>query len=197
MPLSLVMIFASKILALVLTLLGMADTLALDHVTARVVDKDITRQQNFIVIDKGARDGLTPDMPVLTPSGIVGRVHATSDRYAQVMTYLHTDYRIPARLHDIGADGIMSWSGQRRDRLDLDYIPITESVTPGMHVVTNGYSQIFPAGFLIGTVDTVRVEPGENDLAISLIPASPVAQVQHVFVFLSRPDTSMVFATSN
>lgn len=178
-------------------LLGMADTLAMQHVTARVVAKDITRQQNFITIDKGARDGLAVDMAVLTPEGIIGRVHTVSERYAQVMTYLHTSYRIPARVQAIGSDGIISWSGQRRDRLALDYIPITETVTPGMKVVTNGYSQVFPAGFVIGEVDTVRVQPGQNDLDIELIPASPIAWVQYVFVFSAQQDTTRVLASTN
>ncbi|MEM1092982.1 MAG: rod shape-determining protein MreC [Bacteroidota bacterium] len=178
-------------------MLDMADTLAVPHVPARVVDKDITRQQNFITIDRGRRDGVAVDMAVLTPEGIIGRVHTVGERYAQVMTYLHTNYRIPARLLDIGADGILSWSGQRRDRLSLDYIPITETVTPGMKVVTNGYSQVFPPGFVIGEVDTVRVRPGQNDLDIDLIPASPITRVQYVFVLFAQPDTTRRFIPTN
>ncbi len=168
-------------------LLGLRDTSALPLRAARIVAKDITRQRNLFTLDVGRADGVRPGMAVLTPRGILGRVVLVSPRFARVMPYLNTDFRVPARVQPLGAEGIVRWEGQRLDRLLMEHVVKTEPVEPGMRVVTSGYSGIFPAGHAVGVVDSVRVQPGRNALRIHLRPAAPVSEAQHAFVVLQRP----------
>jgi rod shape-determining protein MreC len=85
-------------------------------------------------------------------------------------------------------DGIVRWDGVDFDRLLMEFVPKTEPVEEGMLVTTSGYSGVFPAGFPIGTVDSVFAAQGRNDYVIYLRPAAPISQASYVYVLLSTPD---------
>ncbi|MEM6336649.1 MAG: rod shape-determining protein MreC, partial [Bacteroidota bacterium] len=155
--------------------------------TTRILSKDVTQQRNFLTLDAGAEDGVEEGMAVVDDEGIIGKVVLTSRRYAVVQSYLNTDFRVPARIQDVGTDGIISWDGVDRMRLLLNFVPKTEPVVPGQEIVTYG-SLTFPDGYVVGTVDTAFANEGRNDFQIYLTPATPIGRADYVFVILAKPD---------
>ncbi len=156
--------------------------------SARVVTKDLYRQENMITLDVGRADSIRVGMPVLHDEGIVGTVVLVSEHYARVMPFLNTEFRVPAVVQPLGAEGIVRWEGDTLDRLLLEHIVKTESVERGQRVVTSGHSGVFPPGRLIGTVDSVAVRTGRNELSVRLTPAVPLYEIKHAVVLLRRPD---------
>jgi rod shape-determining protein MreC len=159
---------------------------------ARIVSKDITRQQNLLTIDVGSRDGVEVEMPVVNEMGIIGKVVLVSERYARVMPYLNTDFRTPAKVQPMQAAGIVRWEGDRRDRLLMEHVVKTEVVQRGHLVVTSGYSSVFPGGYPIGVVDSVFARPGRNELVVYLTPTAYLDRAEHVFVIMTRPDSERI-----
>jgi rod shape-determining protein MreC len=169
-------------------LLGLQDSSAARLVAARIVTKDIFRQENLLTLDVGRRDGVEKGMPVVHQRGIVGTVMLVSEDYARVMPFLNTDFRVPATLLPLRTEGIVRWEGERHDRLLLEHVVKTEPVEAGQTVVTSGHSAVFPPGRRIGTVDSVQVRPGRSELLIYLRPAVPLHEIDHAFVLLRTPD---------
>jgi rod shape-determining protein MreC len=169
-------------------LLSLKDTSSARLLAARVVTKDIFRQENFLTLDVGRADGVEEGMPVVHERGIVGTVLLVSEQYARVMPYLNTDFRVPAAILPLGAEGIVRWTGERHDRLLLEHVVKTEPVESGQEVVTSGHSGVFPPGRTIGTVDSVQVRPGRSELLIYLEPAVALHEIGHAFVVLRLPD---------
>lgn len=169
-------------------MLGYADSLGSRRVAARIVYKDITRERNTFTIDKGSLDGVATDMAVVEPRGVVGRITLVSPRYSQVMTYQNTDFFLPVRIHPHLGDGILRWSGDRRDLLEVDHVMKTAPVDSGQLVVTSGYSSIFPPGIPIGTVESHESPPGQPSWRIFVRPLASLGDVEHVFVLTQRPD---------
>jgi len=155
---------------------------------ARIVTKDIFRQENYLTLDVGRADGVEEGMPVVHGNGIVGTVMLVSDEYARVMPFLNTDFRVPGQILPLRTEGIVRWDGERPDRLLLEHVVKTEPVEPGQQVVTSGHSGVFPAGRAIGTVDSVAVRPGRSEMLIYLQPAVPIYEIGHAFVILRTPD---------
>jgi len=153
-----------------------------------VVNKEITDQNNRVVIDVGARHGIVVGMAVIDERGVVGRVVHTSPNYSLVMPHQNRLFRVPATLELIRQDGVVSWDGRTHDRLVMDFVPKTEPVVPGQRVVTSTFSGVFPAGIPIGRVDSVFAAPGRNDYVIYIRPASSIAQIDYVYVVLTPPD---------
>lgn len=173
-------------------MLNMRDSSQASLLPARVVTKDLYRQENFLTLDVGQADSVKVGMPVLHDRGIIGRVVLVSEHYARVMPFLNTEFRVPASVQPLGAEGIVRWEGEDLNRLLLEHIVKTEPVEIGQSVVTSGHSGVFPAGRPIGTVDSVSVRPGRNELLVYLQPAVPLYEVKHAFVLLHLPDPERV-----
>lgn len=169
-------------------LLNLRDSSAARLRAARIVTKDIFRQENYLTLDVGRADGVEKGMPVVHERGIVGTVMLVSEDYARVMPFLNTDFRVPVRIVPLRTEGIVRWTGERPDRLLLEHVVKTEPVEPGQQVVTSGYSDVFPPGRPVGTVDSVEVRPGRSELLIYLRPAVPLYEIGHAFVLLRTPD---------
>ncbi|WP_022834821.1 rod shape-determining protein MreC [Salisaeta longa] len=168
-------------------LLNLRDTLEVPLVPARIVSKDLTRQRNYFTINVGRADSIAVGMPVVNSDGILGTVVLVSAHYARVMSYLNTDFRVPAVIQPLQAEGIVRWDGEQLNRLTLQHIVKTEPVRPGQPVVTDGLSGVFPAGYPVGTVDSVAVRPGRNALRIYLRPAAPLYKTGFAVVLRTQP----------
>lgn len=170
------------------SLLAFTDTTAIERVLARVVAKDITRQENLLTLDVGRGQGVEVGMPVIDERGIVGKVVLTSARHSIVMPSQSTQFAVPAMIDVLQQDGIVRWDGVNYDRLLMEYVPKTEPVEKGQMVTTSGYSEVFPAGIPVGVVDSVFAAQGRNDFMIYLRPSAPISQVNYVYVLLTKPD---------
>ena len=66
---------------------------------ARVISNSINKNRNFIVLDRGERDGVEKGMGVLSPEGaMVGYVAASSDRHAVAVSILNTSFNASGKL---------------------------------------------------------------------------------------------------
>ena len=169
-------------------LIGYADTTRLNLKSARIINKDITQQQNFLTLDVGAADSVEIDMAVIDERGVLGKVVLVSERYSRVMPYLNTDLRIPSKIQPFQAFGIVRWEGGSADRLRIDHVVKTEPVERGQLVVTSGFSSVFPPGLPVGVIDSVSARTGRNELSVTLTPAASLSNAEHAFVILRRPD---------
>lgn len=173
-------------------LVGFRDSVDFAMVPARVVGKDITRQDNLLTINVGRSDSVRVGMAVIDERGIVGRVVLAGADYALVMPHQNTNFRVPAKIDLLNRDGVVRWDGLINDRLLMEYVVKTEPVVKGQLVVTSGFSGTFPPGLPVGIVDSVFAARGRNDLVIYLEPAAPISTVDYVYVLLDQIDPERV-----
>ena len=126
-----------------------------EYMTARVVNNSISRQENYITLNRGLRDGVEADMAILTPNGkVAGYVLARSDKYAVGISVLNTEFRTSGRIKGADFFGSVYWDGLDHRHVVLSEIPKYASLNRGDTVVTTDYSAIFPADMMIGTVES-------------------------------------------
>ena len=167
-------------------LIAFRDSVDFEMVPARVVGKDITRQDNLLTINVGASDSVRAGMAVIDERGIVGKVVLASESYALVMPHQNTNFTVPAQIDLLNRDGVVRWDGTSYDRLLMEYVVKTEPVVRGQLVVTSGFSGTFPPGLPVGKVDSVFAARGRNDLVIYLEPSAPIGSVDYVYVLLGQ-----------
>jgi rod shape-determining protein MreC len=155
---------------------------------ARIVEKEIADQRNFLTLNVGRAQGVGVGMGVVDDRGILGKVELVSEHYSLVMSYLNMDFRVPAKLQSSNAMGIVRWEGTLRDQLLMEHVIKTEQVAVGDLVVSSGYSGVFPPGYPIGIVESFERQPGKNQLSIYLRPSSSIDTGDHAFVVLETPD---------
>jgi rod shape-determining protein MreC len=133
---------------------------------------------NAIVIDKGADYGLTPDLAVITPEGVVGKIIGVFHHSSQVLLITDPLSGVGTMLERSRAQGVLKGAGN--NLCQLDYIMNEESVSSGDAVVTSGLDQVYPKGLPVGTVLKVR---DSNIYKIILIrPAAALDRLETVLV---------------
>lgn len=107
-----------------------------------------------IVIDKGARDGLTVGMPVVTELGMVGRIINVSANASRILLITSPSSAISGRLQTSRDEG--SVIGQPSGDLRMTFIPLDARVQEGDIVITSGLGGNLPPDIVIGQVISVQ-----------------------------------------
>ena len=149
---------------------------------ARVVNNSVSMQNNYITIHRGEQQGVTKEMGVVSPQGLVGVVVNASENFAVVMTMLNRQSSVSAKLHRSGEIGKVQWDGRTPDYVTMINIPKSASVSTGDSVVTSGYSLSFPPGIMIGTVSEVIDDKSSNFYSLKVKPSTNFYNVEYVTV---------------
>jgi len=157
---------------------------------AQVVMRDPANWWRTVQIDRGTRDGLREDLPVLTSDGLVGRISSVRLASAQVVLIGDPNCRVSALVENATHDiGVLNASGPLDPSLvELSYLTSGANLQAGQNVVTSGLGGIFPKGIPIGkVVDSQSIEFGLATEARVKLNANPGA-LEQVWV-LMNPQT--------
>lgn len=145
-------------------------------VVANVVGADLTAWVWSITIDKGLRDGVAADMPVMAGEGIVGRVIEPAVSYSKVLLLTDTKSAIAALVQRTRVQGILKGLGDGTCK--LAYVEKSADVAVGDEIITSGMDKLFPKGFLLGKVSFIN-KGQETDLFQEII-VTPVADLKRM-----------------
>jgi len=160
-------------------LLGFKEQFISQTVAAQVVGSSGSDQSHVIYVDKGANDGIKPDMAVITPDGIVGKVLRVFRASSQVLLINDPSSGVGAILESSRLQGILQ--GTAAGETMLRYVMSDEKVAPGERVLSSGGDRIFPKGFPVGTVQ--QINPGSDlFLNIRVKPAADLSRLEEVLV---------------
>jgi len=152
---------------------------------AQVIGSSGSEQSRSIYIDKGSRDGIKPDMAVITAEGVVGKVLRPFKSTSQVLLVNDQTSGVGAILEKSRLQGVLR--GTPIGEVVLEKVMSDESVQPGEKVLTSGGDQIFPKGLPVGTV--TKVSPGpELFLNIRVRPSADLSRLEEVLVVTQQAE---------
>ncbi|MEM9931646.1 MAG: rod shape-determining protein MreC [Bacteroidota bacterium] len=151
------------------------------YLATNVVNRSPFRPNNTLVIDRGENLGVAQGQGVVDKNGLIGIVDLTTERHARVISVLHQSIRISAGLRS-GAFGTLKWDGQDPQRMTLADIPEYLKVSEQDTVFTTGFSNIFPTGQVIGTVESIEVQPGTGSKDLRVLLANDPLIAAHAYV---------------
>jgi rod shape-determining protein MreC len=125
-------------------------------IPAKVINATISQSKNYLTLDKGADDGIRPEMGVLNGSGVVGIISSVSSHFSVVIPVLNTSSHISAKVKNKTQTGSLVWDGKDPRKANLEEVPLYIELAEGDMVVTSGYSTIFPEGIPIGRISSFR-----------------------------------------
>ena len=152
------------------------------YVAAKVVNSTTERRNNYLTINRGILQGVEPEMAVISSNGIVGIVKDVSKSYASVISVLHKNSSISAKLSDSGYIGSLVWDGRDPQVVQLMDIPNHVQIEEGMAIETSGYSAMFPSGIGIGKVKSFEIKEGDNFYSINVTMNTDMSAVSMVYV---------------
>jgi len=160
-------------------LLAFKEQFISETMAAQVIGGSGSELSRSVYIDKGERDGIKPDMAVITADGIVGKVLRVYRSTALVLLIDDQTSGVGALLDKTRLQGILR--GTPSGEVVLEKVMSDESVPAGEMVLTSGGDGIFPKGLLVGTV--TKVAPGSDlFLNIHVRPAADLSKLEEVLV---------------
>jgi rod shape-determining protein MreC len=166
-------------------LLGLREILPLETTVAEVVARDGLPWHRTITIDKGSENGLTLEAPVISPTGVVGRIIALGPHAAKVQLLQDRESGAGVLIERSRVSGVVtgppgfSDSGSRD--LVMKYVPELADVVVGDVVVTSGQDRIYPKGLVVGRVRSVGKGSGLfKDILVE--PSARFDQMEEVLV---------------
>lgn len=123
---------------------------ALTYITGVVLADSGSPFRQSVLLNVGARDGVTDGWPTMDGIGLVGRISGVGQSTARVILLTDTSSRIPVLIQPSGQQAILA--GDNTIYPVLDFLEDGEKVRPGDRVITTGDAGVFPADLLVGQV---------------------------------------------
>lgn len=175
--------------ARVRALLQLQEGSGLRGVYARVISSSLSGLERSVMINKGRRDGVTPDHGVLAPEGLAGRVVWAGRSTAKVLLLTDSHSAVGVRIGQSGETGLIRGLGERNLQLELVSRTALDqgAVKPGDTVVTSGYQgRIFPSGLPVGRVESVDLAVRGTEYTIFVRPFVRFSQLDVVSVVIGE-----------
>ena len=152
------------------------------YFSAKVINNSVNRRNNFLTLDKGALSGVKPEMAVISSSGIVGIVKNVSPNFSTVMSLLHKDARLSAKIKNNNYFGSLTWDGTDYRSADLADIPKHVVLHKGDTILTSAYSSHYPEGIMVGVIDDFSIKEAANFYSIRVKFSCNYKTLTNVFV---------------
>lgn len=154
------------------------------YTTAKVVSNTINLPNNYLTLNRGIKHGINTRMGVFDNKGIVGIVISSNNRYSKVMSVLHRDSKISAKVSRLNAFGTLVWTSIGNPKLmELKYIPKHLNPKVGDIIQTSGASSYFPGELPIGKIVEIEEDPqGGNFHSIKVELFNDLSTTRHVYI---------------
>jgi rod shape-determining protein MreC len=157
---------------------------------ARVIARRFGPQSVFktLTVNKGFTDGAIAGTPVISGSGVVGRVLRAAPSAATVLLLTDPGFRLAVISQKSRTLGIAVGTPQSQHQLEVTYVPQTASLEEGELLVTAGVDGVFPKGIPVGVV--TKITPGAETLfpTVQARPAADLDRLEEVVLLLRQED---------
>lgn len=151
---------------------------------ARVIGRTPNFLSNTLFLDRGWQDGVRPDQPVISETGVVGRTVLVTRDNCQVQLLTNADASVGVMIDRTRTPGVAH--GTENLLLDLKYVANTEEVNAGDYLLTSGLDGVFPKGLPVGkVVDSQKGTTGFRVIRIE--PSADMVRIEEVLILLGIP----------
>lgn len=162
--------------------LNLGNASDIPRVDARVVATNPSNFELSIEIDKGSSQGVADGMPVVTGTGLVGRISNVSRNRAVVQLLVDDEFSVGIRIDPQGDTGVATGQGIRRP-MTADLLDPSTKLEQGQVAVTSGLQQSqFPPGIPVGTIATATTRANALQQDVEITPVVDLGRLAFVTV---------------
>jgi len=160
-------------------------------IAAKIIRRQPSTWWHTVTVNRGEKQGIDVQLPVLSPEGLVGKVDTPSDNTSTVILLTDEKCKVSAKVdgsHELGIlSGQRGFTGQD-PMLRLSFLSKDAKISAGMLVFTTGRGKLFPPDILLGTVQSFESGPLYGEAIVK--PAVDFAALHTVFVKYSSEESA-------
>jgi rod shape-determining protein MreC len=157
-------------------------------ISAQIIGKDATSWFRSILLNKGTRDGVKVNHPVVTHQGLVGKVIRTTPSTSLVELITDKNSRVAALIQKNRAEAILY--GKSSPICVLEYLDRDVDIQQGDYVISSGMGGIFPKGLTLGIISKVGKKSYGLFQYVEVTPLVPFSMLEEVLVLQTTEETS-------
>lgn len=135
------------------------------------------------VINKGLKDSIEVDMPVINRFGLAGRIREVMSEFSSVQLLTDPAGAVSARIAESRQIGIVRYIPG--EGMIFDNLPADARINKGDLVISSGLGGVYPSGLSIATVDSVFAEMGDIKKSVWLKPNVDFLEIEELYVLKS------------
>ncbi|MEW6066050.1 rod shape-determining protein MreC [Desulforamulus profundi] len=157
---------------------------------AAVIGRDPGNWFGIVTLNKGSKDGIVKNMPVVTPAGLVGKIVAVSSNTSQLMLITDPRSGVGAMVQESRVPGVLEGTTSGSGETRLIHVPKDTQLVDGQIIITSGIGRTFPKGVPIGRVVHVSDEPTGLFKTATVAPFADLHRLEEVLVITTvyNPD---------
>ncbi|HKQ83571.1 MAG TPA: rod shape-determining protein MreC [Steroidobacteraceae bacterium] len=140
---------------------------------AEIMQVDVDPFRHRVLINKGTGDGVFKGQAVIDAHGIFGQVTRAGRFASEVILISDSEHALPVQVNRNGIRSIAVGMGDLH-KLTLPFLTVDADVRPNDLLVSSGLGGIYPAGYPVARVATVKRDPAET---FAVVEAKPLAQL--------------------
>ena len=157
---------------------------AYKYIAARVINNQTNRINNYIILDKGSKNGIQKNMGVICDKGVVGIVKDVSENFCVVISLLNSKSKVGVKVNN-GNYVSMFWEGYDATTASINDLPKHIKIKKNDTIYTSGESWFYPPHLMVGTVKDFELKNGKNFYDIKVKLSTDFYQLEYVNVVQS------------
>ncbi len=159
-----------------------------NYIAADVISSDVTNWSKTFTINKGLADGISKNMAVVSPYGLVGYTYEVGRNSSKIVTILDAGVSVGASINRVNVYSLVEGdiSLQSKGQLKMLYISKDSNVEEGDYVMTSGNGGIYPQGLFIGKIVNLSEDTSGMSQQAIIEPGVDFDNLSEVFVIASK-----------
>lgn len=153
-----------------------------------VISKDTSNYYSTFLIDKGKKDGIKTNMPVVGAKGVIGYIVETGETFSKVQTIIEGGSSIGCVVTRTGNTAVCEGNtAYLKDGLmTMIYVSKEMNLVEGDIIETSGLGEIYPKGLAIGRIKEIETEAITKTQYAIVQPVENFDFIREVFVILNE-----------
>lgn len=150
-------------------------------ISAKVVLNSFFLSKNYIILDKGSKNGIYQGMGVLTIKSPVGIIIDTSENFSIAASMLNSNFWLSVKVLPCGFSGSINWEKINPKYITL-YISKHANINIGDEVVTSGFGSVFPSDIKVGKIKNIRSKGNSPSYEVDVTLNENIGAISTVFL---------------
>lgn len=155
-------------------------------ILAQIIGKDIS--QDFILIDKGKKDGILENLPVITQEKVlIGKISKVYENFSKIMLISNKESSFDAKIFTPSEKEITGVVRGRGDfKISLELVPQEAELKEGDILITSALAGIYPSELLVGKISKVEKSDVEPFQKVEILPFFDIGIIRHLFIITNH-----------
>lgn len=148
-------------------------------IPAFIIGRDPLNWNLNFRINKGRKDGIRENMPIIYKDQLIGIVEYVGENYSEIKSIFNPSFSVSIIILETKDQGVIKGA---LDYMEISYLFSDNGIGKGYHVITSGVEEYIPYGLKVGYIDEVNKNIGYFLPKLKVLPSYDLSNLEGVII---------------